>query len=549
MQMSKTRPILRLAHLAGLIACGAIPSVHAQSLALQVIAGDSSNVVTPDIPPSASRTLNDISVGDVGDSLFGFRLQGAAVAEGYWAATGSRVQRYAALGTAAAAGPGRSGAEAAHQFLSLPSGGGSVSPDGQRSFAARAGDPAATLNASHGQWRWDGVRNIEFARGSTDGVLGPGLGAGWVFPNSAGFGEARMLDAGHAVLIAEATNALAGTQRIIARHVPGSGNLPCMRTGTTEPALAPGITAGDSFANTTLSFNRVSAALDGRLYARLAVSGSREGIFELCDGAPRAFAADNDTGALGPDIGITGARFTGFATMPPQPSGDGVMFFANWNAPSQPTRVGLFHHDGASNRGIAYTEPSGFFGPNWENATWRSFDVDSLSVAGDMAAFEAGLETGGGDPVGLFRVRAGGSPELVALIGVVGGPYDPEDGRTWRTFDAIAVFDNGDIVLDATTNPDSTRDLWLLRQGQAPRRLLSPGAALRVPTSLGPVDTTITSYNIPQGGVRTADGTDTWIGIDGTLFFSAQAAGFGRVLLTARAPTFPPFTVHRDGFE
>lgn len=544
--MSKILPPLRLA---GLLALGASLPAHAQAPTLQVIAGESSSVVTPDIPPSASRTLNDVAVGDIGRALFGFRIQGAASAEGYWAAAGGRVLRYAALGTAAAAGPGRGGADANHQFLSLPVGGGSIAPDGQRSFAGRAGDPAATPNATHGLWRWDGVRNIEYARGSTDGVLGPGLGAGWFFPNSSGFGDARMLSGGRAVLIAEVTNAVVGAARVIGKHAPGSGNLACLRTGSTEPAFSPGLVAGDSFSNTALTFARVAATPDGRIFARLPSSGSREGLYELCDGAPRAFAADNEPGLLGPDIGVAGAIFTGFPSMAPQPSGTGTMYFANWRVPPGSTRVGLFRHDGVANRGVAYAEPSGFFGPNWQGATWRSFDVDSLSVAGEMAAFEAGLDTGGGDPTGLFRVRAGQSPELVALIGVVGAPYEPEAGRTWRSFDAIAVFDNGDIVVDATTDPNATRDLWLLRRGRDPRRLVSLGHPVRVPTAQGLVDTTITSYNIPGGGVRTADGSDGWIGIDGTLFFAAQSSGFGRVLVTARAPTFPPFTVHRDGFE
>jgi hypothetical protein len=547
MHMSRSTPIVRFA---GLVACAAMPSVHGQALTLQVIAGESASVATPDLPPSASRTLHDYAVGDAGGTRFGFRGQSAVAAEGYWAMTGGRVQRYAHLNTTALPGPGRVGAEASHVFLSLPAGGGSASPDGQRSFAARAGDPAATLNASHGLWRFDGTRNIEFARASTDAVLGPGLGAGWTFPNSAGFGDARMLDAGRVVFVAEVTNAVAGDARIIARHVPGSGNQACMRTGATEPSLSPGLGVGDSFAATTLTLSRLGAAHDGRIYARLPVTGLREGIFELCDGASRVLAADDEIGLLGPDIGIANTSFTGFVTMPPLPSGtEAVTFFANWTAPSQPTRLGLFRHDGNSNRGIAYTEPSGFHGPNWEGATWRTFDVDSLSVAGDMAAFEAGLETGGGDPVGLFRVRAGHSPELVALIGVVGAPYEPETGRTWRTFDAIAVFDNGDIVLDATTNPNATRDIWLLRRGKSPRRLVSPGQAIRVPTAQGPVDTTVSSYSLPLGGVRTADGSDSWIGTDGTLFFSAQAAGFNRVLVTTRAPTLPPGTVHRDGFE
>ena len=544
--MSKSSLYLRLA---AALALGATAAVQAQAPTLQVIAGESSNVVTPDIPPGASRTLNDYAIGDVGGPLFGFRIQGAASVEGYWARTGTVVQRYAAIGTSAAPGPGRSGGEANHQFLSLPNGGGSIAPDGQRSFAARAGDPAATLNATHGLWRWDGVRNVEYARGSTDGILGPGLGAGWVFPKSVGFGDARMLEGGRTVFIAEVTNAFNGPARVIGKHTPASGTLACIHTGSTEPSLSPGLVAGDSFSNAALTFNRVSAARDGRIVARLPSSGSREGIYELCDGAPRALAADNEAGLLGPEIGLAGSIFTGFSSMAPQPSGNGVTFFANWRVPPGATRVGLFRHDGNVNRGVAYAEASGFFGPNWGSATWRNFDVDSLSVAGDMAAFEAGLDTGGGDPVGLFRVRAGERPELVALIGVVGDPYEPEAGRTWRSFDAIAVFDNGDIVVDATTNPDATRDLWLLRRGQDPRRLISPGHPVRVPTPLGIVDATISSYNIPDGGVRTADGSDSWIGIDGTLFFSAQVSGSGRVLVTTRAPTFPPFTVHRDGFD
>jgi hypothetical protein len=545
--MTNARTIARIATLAA--ACAAA-NAGAQTLTFQVIAGESSSVVTPDLPSNASRTLYDIEVGDAGGPQFGFRVQGAAVAEGYWVYGAGRLSRYAALATTALPGPGRGGAEATHVFLSLPGGGGSVAPDGQRSFAARAGDPAATLNATHGLWRWDGVRNVEFARASTDGVLGPGLGASWVFPNSGGFGEARMLDGGRPVFVAEVLSPTSASSRIIARHVPGSGNLPCMRTGATEPMLSPGLTPGDSFAVVSLSLSRVGAARDGRIFARLPVSGSREGVFELCSGAPRAIAADNVAGLLGPDISGT-ANFTSFSSMAPQPSGPGsVMFFANWREPPQATRLGLFRHDGVANRGIAYTEPSGFYGPNWMGATWRTFDVDTLSVAGPTAAFVAGLDTAdGGDPTGLFRVRAGERPELVALIGLVGAPYEPEPGRTWRSFDAIAVFENGDIVVDASTNPNSTRDLWLLRSGRAPRRLLSPGQALRVPTAQGGADTTISSYNLPSGGADPADGSDGWIGTDGTLFLPAQATGHGRVLITARAPTLPPGTLHRDGFE
>lgn len=547
MTFSRTRPCCL-----GLLAAAVLSGpATAQTLTWQVVAGEASTVVTPDIPSAASRTLQDVAIGDAGGALLGFRLQGAASAEGYWALHGGRLQRYAQLGSNAAPGPGRVGGEAAHVFLSLPAGSVSVAPDAQRGFAARAGDPAATLTATHGLWRWNGSGNIEFARALTDAVFGPGLGAGWVFPNLAGFAEARMLDAGQAVFIAEVTSPTNASHRIIARHVPGAGNQPCMRTSATEPALSPGLSPGDSFASTALTLSRVGVSRAGRVFARLPASGSREGIFVLCEGAPRAIAADNVAGLLGPDTGTGVATFTGFSSMAPQPSGeDGAVFFANWREPAATTRVGLFRHDGVANRGLAYLEPSGFYGPNWLDATWRSFDVDSLSVAGDTVAFVAGLDTtDGGDPTGLFRVRTGQSPELVALIGLVGAPYEPEPGRTWRSFDALAVFENGDIVLDATTNPNATRDLWLLRSGRAPRRLLAPGQALRVPTAQGFVDTTISSYSVPLGGARYADGSDGWIGADGTMLFAAQAVGYSKVLVTARAPTLPPGVVHRDGFE
>lgn len=541
-----------LTRTACLAALGLAPlPASAQALTWQVIAGESSTVVTPDLPASASRVLYDIAVGDAGGTRYGFRAQGAASAEGYWAYSGSRLQRYAQLDASGSAGPGRSGAEAGHVFLSLREGGGSVAPDGQRSLAGRAGDPAATLSATHGLWRWDGTRNIEFARASSDGALGPNLGTGWVFPNASGFGQSRMLDAGQAVLLAEVTSPTGADSRIIARHVPGAGNQPCMRTGATEAALAPGLAPGDSFAPSALTLSRVGVARNGRIYARLPVSGSREGIFELCIGAPLALAADNAAGALGPDIGIAGAIFTGFDSITPQPSGDeGVVFFSNWRAPAGPTQRGLFRHDGTSNRGLAYTEPSGLHGPNWMNASWRSFDLDSLTVAGDSAAFVAGLDTAdGGDPTGLFRVRAGQSPQLVALLGLVGAPYEPEPGRTWRSFDAIAVFENGDIVMEATTNPNATKDLWLLRAGRAPQRLLSTGQVVRVPTPQGPADATIASFDVPDGGANYSDGSDDWIGADGSLLLAARDTGFRRLLISARAPVLPPGVVHRDGFE
>src|SRR5690606_3920423 len=116
--------------------------------------------------------------------------------------------------------------------------------------------------------------------------------------NASGFADARMLDGGSAVFVAEVRSPTNASSRVIGRHLPGSGNQACMRTGATEPMLAPGLTPGDSFAPTTLTLARLGANRVGQVYARLPVSGSREGIFELCNGAPRAIAADNVSGPL-----------------------------------------------------------------------------------------------------------------------------------------------------------------------------------------------------------------------------------------------------------
>jgi hypothetical protein len=533
------------------IACLSSAPLAAQTASWQVIAGENATVVAPNLPAGATRQLADVTVADLGGARFGLRLTSPSAQEGYWAQRQGQWTRYTQLNTTGALGPGRSGAEAGHVFLSIDTGGGDAAPDGRRVFFARASDPAVTLNATYGLWRWDGTANVEVARASTDGVLGPGLGAGWVFPNTSGFADARMLDGGAVLLHAEVRSPTNASSRLLARHAPGAGQQPCMRTGATEAAFAPGLSAGDSFLNITAGLDRLGVTPGGRVYARLQASGSREGLWELCDGAPRAIAVNTEPGARGPDIGIATAIFSDFAFATPQPSGDdGVVFFANWRDPPAGSRLGLFRHDGQFNRGIAYTEPSGFFGPNWLGATWRSFDTGSLSVSGPYAAFVAGLDTAdNGDPTGLWRVRAGDRPELVALLGIVGAPYEPEPGRTWRSFDALAVMHNGDLVLEATTNPNATKDLWLLQAGRAPRRLLSIAQTIAVPTTQGTVNTTISSFDLLDGGATFAEGKDTWIARDGSLVVPVNVANLGRVYITTRLAVPDPDVNFANDFE
>jgi hypothetical protein len=110
------------------------------------------------------------------------------------------------------------------------------------------------------------------------------------------------------------------------------------------------------------------------------------------------------------------------------------------------------------------------------------------------------------------------------------------------------MLSSGDIVLDATTDPNSTRDLWLLRPGRPPQRLLSPGDPIRVPTASGLVTSTLSSYSLPNGGADSG-GNDGWRGADGSLLVSASVATYGRVHLTQRIELPDPSRMFANGFE
>ena len=528
------------------------PAVGAQTATWQVIGGEHSDVLMADLPLGMSRDFNEVLIGNSGSAQFGSRVISPASLEGYWAYRNDRFTRYTQVGIDGLLGPGRSGNEAAHQFLSINIGQGDASADGQRAFVARAADPANVIAASYGLWRWNGSSNVEFARADTDGALGPGLGAAFRFPNSASFAQARVANGGVAVVNATVNSPSNVQSQVVFKHVPGQANQACLQTGSTAPALSPGLTGADVFQTFNAGLDRVAVTASGRVNARLVSSTLREGIWELCNGAPRVLAVTGESGPRGPDVGIGTATFVNIGLNAPQPSGAaGLVFLAQWrSAPATSSLPGLFRFDGATTPGIAYTEASGFFGPNWLGSTWRSFITDSLSVAGSYVAVIATVTaTDGGTPTGLWRVRAGQRPELVALIGISTAAFTPEAGRTWRGFEALSILSNGDIVLEASTNPNNTKDLWILKLGQAPRRLLSPGQTLSVPTAQGPVQTAVSTFDLPDGGARFSDGSDGWIGADGSMFFPVNSTSMGRLHITHRLDVPSPDQVFRSGFE
>lgn len=521
---------------------------HAQSPLprWQVLAGESSQVVVAGLPGGTSRDLRTPLLGDGGARQLGFYLANPVAERGHWLLRDGAFLRIAQLGSSTTAGPGRNGGEAAHQFLSLGESATDSGPDGQRLFRGRAGDPANTASATHGIWRWNGSHNVEIVRGGSDGPLGPGLGAGWRFDNASDLASARLLPGGAALIHGGVDNGAGSIARVVTRHTPGMGNQACLRSGAAEAGLRPGLAPNDQFISfNDLSLERFVVGTDGRIIAHLPIDSlGGAALFELCDGAPRALAVVGVVGALGPDVGLADTRFISLST--PRPNADGdLLFGATWETASS-HQPGLFLHDGLGNRGIAYNEGSGFYSPNWQNARWHSISGESLSVAGGWAAFSAELDNAGpGNPRGVWRLRPGQRPELLALQHASDAAGEAEPGRRWQNFFDLAVLANGDVVLHASTQPGPRDDLWLLSPGQPPRRLLSAGDSVIVPTSQGSVSVAITGFLLPGSG-NPENGADGWVARDGQLLARATTAQHGDLLISTGIDLD---RVHADGFE
>lgn len=560
--MLRTKSPLRISAIAIAFALASAHS-NAQSTPWTLVAAAPTRIPAPELPAGV-RDFFDANVGDYGAGQFGFRVLGPEAANGYWVNRNGALVRYTQINAAGPFGPSRSGAESGHQFDSIRSGLSSTAPDGQRSFLGRAGDPANLAGATNGIWRWNGAQNIEIARGGTPGLLGPGLSAEWQFVNARSFvDEARMLDGGQVLISADVFSPTDADSWVMARHVPSVGNQPCMQVGgPTGGPLSPGLEIGDRW-RFTVGPGRTGVAFDGRVYVNgeAVLSGPRliTGIWQICDGAPRALAVIRESGARGPNIGVIGAQFAGFEFLvPPLPDrSNGFYFFSEYcrtipcDSPVGIPQVGLFHHQSASNVGIAYNDASEFFGPNYLNSRWKFFNIGSLSVAGRYSSFVSSISTTDTtDPTGLWRVRSGQRPELAALIGSAPAAYAPEAGRTWKSFAASAVFSNGDVVLAARTDPGDSYAIWLLPRTGAPRRVLEPGQILTLQTPNGPIQETTSSFTLPANGGDYASGRDNWIGADGTLLVSVRMVGDSSNFLISTKLNVPnPLDIFADGFE
>lgn len=526
-------------------ALAAATSASAQNVPWRAVIGTNSTVVVPGLP-STSRSYSDILLGDAGAGQVGVRMTTSGI-QGYWAYRQGSWAQYMKAGVTGALGPGRTGDESAHVFLDYSSGFGAAGFDGQRVFVAKAGDPNSTVNATWGVWRWDRQKNVEIARVLTDGTLGPGMGADWTYASNVSFGT-RAMNGGRVLVNADVTSPTAQTNRLLVQSVPGQANQPCVLRNSTSRDLAPNLTAGDYF-DTSWGFDSLAVTQGSRVYGAFSAS-SGSGIWEVCNGAPRARAATGRTDALGPDIGVATATFTSSFTTP-RPGNEGnVYFFASFRPTSgDSSRTGLFWNDGAANRPLAMNDAAGTYGPHWLDATWSSFNTGTLMSAGEWSAFTASTRTGdGGSQEGLWRVKAGGAPELVALFGLP-GTYGPEAGRTWSSFYASAILSNGDILVSAYTNPNNQYALWLLKRGAAPRRILAAGQSVSIPTASGVVADTVTGFSFDDSGPALySGGADSWAGADGSVLVQITGATYGSVRAMA-IPSNPVDRIFTNGFD
>lgn len=542
--MSKKTPLV-----VSLLAALAAPAlVAAQTVPWKVVIGSSANISVAGLP-AGSRTFTDGLLGDNGAGLAGVRMTDPTAAAGYWALKQGTWTPYTRLGVSGAQlGPARTGGEASHVFLSVNSGGSGAGTDGQRVFIARAGIASDTTSATWGVWRWNGSANVELVRGFTDGTLGPNLGVNWVYQNdSSAFQGARAMDGGRVLINGYVTSPTGLSRLYLARSAPGAMATPCAMKDSTDANLAPGLSAGDTF-NTSWSFGDLSVTRAGDVYGTLHTNQSRDGIWKLCDGAPQALVVDNETGARGPDIGIATATFADFGAANPGDGGNFYFFATFRDSPSDSSRTGLFWHGVAGNRPLAMNDATGTWGPGWPDATWQSFATATLTSAGEWSAFQGTLHASdGGTPSGLWRVRAGGTPEIVALIGLM-GEYGPEQGRTWDAFYGNAVLSNGDILVEARTQPGSEYAIWLLKADGSKRRVLKVGQTVTVPTAGGNVQGSVSSYDLPGGTAPYSRGGDAWIGADGSMLIDVDLVTYGHALISA-TPSNPIDLIFRNGFE
>lgn len=564
----------KLAFIVSALAFGAISAQAAEVRWRVVVSSSDAGISLPQLP--ATRIPIGVRLADGGAGMLGFQLapNGSSTRPtGNWFEHGGILSPYATLDTAGALGPGRGGAESTHVFRVLYRGGDSAGA-GARAFGGTANDPADPAgDASLGVWLWDGAKNTEIARYGVDGTLGPGLSgyvykgfhntddtdndvAAWTLPNR------RVVFAGRI-----GTPSSLGSDGLSV-NLPGRGNSACLLQGSLDPNLAPGV-GGAVFSGGIGA--RVSISPRGEVYANAFASNgqtgwSASGIWQFCDGAPRAAVLTGASDDYGPGFPNGTAVFGGDSNGLRNniaPSIAGGFYFSSGGrmstAAGAPTFFGLFHHDGHRNHPMVLQNDTGAYGPRIDGYVFSDYRVPyDFKAAGPYAALSipiSPVDDASTDYPGLWRISAGGTVEPVAVSGEISA-YRPAPNRIWNgTFYRYAIFDNGDIVtLAATKNTsDSSTAVswWRLSRGTAPVEILKVGDLVDVPTPSGVVAKAVTAID-PTFllALPAPAGTDTFHTANGSVLTGdVSLQDFGNTTVVLRAQAARPDYLFADDFD
>ena len=339
------------------LACACLSSLAAGAADLRfttIISDQNANIAFPNLPASYTIASGSAAISDVGSADMAVFLTSAAAGNGHWAQVEGSWRQFAAINTSNAAGPGRTGAESGHVFFEWDGVSDSAGSN-IRTFIGRAGSPLQPSSvATWGVYAFNGLANVEVARGGNVGALGPNLATGWQFNTSGNpFGRIIPQANGRVVISAQVDSPNNAFIPAVVLHVPGFGNRGCAAIGLTG-SLAPGV---------GLTFNElrwVVAASDGPVYVRgTQVNGSfvtAEGIWAICEGAPSVKALAKVTGVRGPGLAASTAIFNVMQNLITTAGGDSFYFGASGQETAGAGAVpfdGIFRHDGTANAPVA----------------------------------------------------------------------------------------------------------------------------------------------------------------------------------------------------
>ena len=505
-----------------------ISPLHAQLANWSVVSANNTIIPTAGFPSTVAPSFFRYGVGDVGQGLIVGESSTGGTLAGRYARINGVFTQYVQLDVSGLKGPGRSGAEAGHVFRVITTGDHDIGANGQVVFSGRAGAPGSvTSTLPVAVWRWNTQANIEIARNLTDGALGPNLGPGWFFDSTP---LLRSLPNGNVIIDADLISPTSANRDAVILHVAGVGNTPCVLQGSTDLSLSPNLGDNSTFALAGAGFRPVALASKVYLTAATTASTGGRGIWEICNGAPRAIAATDRSTALGPSYGVSTAYFSNlFTNVRPGASGDLVFEgqFRDANVVSQPFFNGIFRHRSGVNQRLAYTGTTGTQGPNWLGSTFSTLNAASLTSAGRHIAFEGDARTPDNTTVGgIWRIRPDGNPEPVALEGIL-GQFGPAPGQTFARFDQWTLFANGDVIANCAVNGGSN-GLYRFAIGRAPETIIRVGQTIPVQTTTGIVQATVNSFQItvPENDSGNSSynwsGIDSWTGTDASVLLSAS---------------------------